>query len=210
MVSEKTYSSDLKSKAGIILFAVGGIALLGIITAEVLYPSYSTLQEISDLGASRPPNSVIEQPSATIFNTTMLISGALVLIATYFLYKEFERRDLPISLGLFGSGIFGVGVFPGNVVPWHQIFALITFFGGGVAAVISSRAEEGPFKYLSMLFGGISLLVLLNVVFLGEANPLSFLGLGGIERWVVYPILLWITGFGGYLMGQANPSKISK
>lgn len=204
MVSEKSFLSDLKSKAGVSLFVVGGIALLGIITAEVLYPGYSTLQEISDLGASRPPNSVIKQPSATIFNITMLISGALVLIATYFLYQEFKRLDLSLSLGLFGIGIFGVGVFPGNVVPWHQIFALITFFSGGVAAVISSRTIKAPFKYLSILFGGISLLVLLSVVFLGEANPLSFLGFGGIERWVIYPILLWVTGFGGYLMGESS------
>lgn len=39
---------------------------------------------------------------------------------------------------------------------------------------------------------------------LGEANPLLFLGLGGIERWVVYPILLWMTGFGGYLLGASK------
>lgn len=25
---------------------------------------------------------------------------------------------------------------------------------------------------------------------------------GGIERWVVYPLLLWIIGFGGYLLGD--------
>ncbi len=30
------------------------------------------------------------------------------------------------------------------------------------------------------------------------------LGLGGLERWIAYPILLWITGFGGYLMGHSN------
>ncbi len=27
------------------------------------------------------------------------------------------------------------------------------------------------------------------------------MGSGGVERWVVYPLLLWLTGFGGYLLG---------
>ena len=40
-----------KAMAGVMLFLVGGIALMGIITAEVMYPDYSTQQEISDLGA---------------------------------------------------------------------------------------------------------------------------------------------------------------
>ncbi len=74
--------------AGAIMFFVGAFALMGIITSETLYPGYSTLQEISDLGASRPPNSIIHQPSATIFNTTMIISGALLLTATYFVKKK--------------------------------------------------------------------------------------------------------------------------
>lgn len=210
MVSEKNSFSSPKSNAGIILFVVGGIALLGIITAEVLYPGYSTLQEISDLGASRPPDSVIEQPAATVFNVTMLVSGTLVLIATYFLHRVYERRDLSVPLALFGLGIFGVGVFPGNKVPWHQLFAMITFVSGGVTAVLSSRIVEGPFKYLCMLSGGISLFFLLSVVFLGDANPFAFLELGGIERWVVYPILLWTTGFGGYLLGESNRSEGSQ
>ncbi len=210
MLFEEESSSELKSQAGTILFIVGAIALLGIITAEVLYPGYSTLQEISDLGASRPPNSVIEQPAATVFNFTMLASGGLLLIATYFLHLVYERRDLTIPLALFGIGIFGVGMFPGNKVPWHQLFAMITFISGGIAAVLSSRTVKGPFKYLSMLFGGISLFFLLGVIFLGNANPFAFLELGGIERWVVYPILLWTTGFGGYLLGESNPPKNSQ
>ena len=208
--SEKNSTSELKSKAGIIMFIVGGVALLGIITAEVLYPGYSTLQEISDLGASRPPNSVIEKPAATVFNVTMIISGGLVLIATYLLHRVYERRGLSISLALFGLGIFGVGVFPGNKVPWHMIFAMLTFVSGGIAVAFSSRVVEGPFKYLCMIFSGISIFFLFNGIFLADAGPFSFLELGGIERWVVYPILLWTSGFGGYLLGNSNRSEVSK
>jgi fumarate reductase subunit D len=29
-------------------------------------------------------------------------------------------------------------------------------------------------------------------------------GRGGVERFVAYPVLLWIIGFGGYLMGASE------
>ncbi|WP_232700696.1 DUF998 domain-containing protein [Halobacterium wangiae] len=197
-------SRDAEAAAGALLFLVGGVALLGIITAEVLYPGYTTLQEISDLGASRPPNSVIYQPSASIFNATMLVSGALVLAGTFFAHRSLERRAVTVPLALFGAGIFGVGFFPGNVVPWHGLFALLTFVSGGFSAVLSARVVEGPFQYLCVAFGAFSLAVLASVFVLGESNPLLVLGLGGVERLVVYPILVWVTGFGGYLLGQAS------
>ncbi|MEG4294050.1 hypothetical protein Q5692_35110 [Microcoleus sp. C2C3] len=35
-----------------------------------------------------------------------------------------------------------------------------------------------------------------------------FIGLGGTERWLVYPIVLWITGLGGYLMNITPTKKV--
>jgi hypothetical protein len=32
-------------------------------------------------------------------------------------------------------------------------------------------------------------------------GPVAILGIGGLERWVAYPVALWVTGFGGYLLG---------
>ncbi len=197
-----------KVVAGIFLFLVGGIALMGIITAEVLYPDYSTQQEISDLGASRPPDSVIHEPSSTIFNVTMLICGALVLAATFLIYRIYEDKIFTTFLGSFGLGIFGVGVFPGNITPWHMIFAMLTFVSGGFVPIFSTRVVKAPFKYLSLIYGVISLGFLFSTVFLGDANPLNFLEFGGIERWVVYPLLLWITGFGGYLLGDIKSEDV--
>lgn len=188
--------------AGVIMFFVGAFALMGIITSEALYPGYSTLQEISDLGASRPPNSIIHQPSATIFNITMIISGALLLTATYFVKKTINKNLLVIPLAFFSIGIIGVGVFPGNVTPWHMIFALLTFISGGVSAAMAYKVISGPFRYMSLIFGGISLITLVNVIMLGENHPLMSIGLGGLERWVVYPVILWVNGFGGYLLGS--------
>jgi hypothetical membrane protein len=186
----------------------GFIALMGIITAEVLYPNYSTRQDISDLGSTRPPNPVIHEPSATIFNGTMLVTGALVLVAALFVYRATNRRGFPVVLAIFGFGAFGVGVFPGNVTPWHGLFALLTFFSGGLTVVLSSRVVSRPFSVLCGLFGGISLLFLVSVFFyglvIGGPHPLESLGGGGIERWVVYPLVLWTLAFGGYLLGTAD------
>ncbi|MGQ3330135.1 hypothetical protein [Halorubrum sp. FL23] len=68
--------------AGVALLITGGVSLLGIITAEAYHPDYATTQEISDLGSTAPPNPVSYEPTATIFNGTMLTSGALVLVAS--------------------------------------------------------------------------------------------------------------------------------
>ncbi|MFH0914857.1 MAG: DUF998 domain-containing protein [bacterium] len=191
--------------AGALLFAVGLIAVLGIITAEALYPGYSTsANEISDLGATPPPQSLVVQPSATIFNTTMMVCGALVILAAFFLYRAFRSRAVAISTGLFGVGALGVGVFPGNYGDLHAGFALLTFIAAAVAAILAYKVETAPFRYFSVVLGAVSLVVLALYFILGDSHPLARLGSGGIERWVAYPILLWVTGFGGYLLGRSR------
>ena len=188
--------------AGVALLLTGAIALLGIITAEAYHPDYATTQEISDLGSTAPPDPVHYEPTATIFNGTMLTSGALVLLAAGFLYRAGRPRVLWLPLGIFGLGIFGVGVFPGDVTPWHGLFALLTFVSGGIAAMLSARATPKPFSYCCLLFGGFSLGSLVYAIALGDSGPLGGLELGGIERWVVYPLLVWVAGLGGYLLGE--------
>jgi hypothetical membrane protein len=138
----------------------------------------------------------------------MLVTGAVVVLSAYLLYRALDRRGFPLVLAVFGVGAFGVGVFPGNVTPWHGIFALLTFFAGGIAVVLSSRVVSRPFSFLCGLFGGISLLVLVSVfvfgLVIGGPHPLEFLGGGGIERWVVYPLIIWLPAFGGYLLAGSG------
>jgi len=197
-----------RSIAGVGLTTAGFIGFMGIITAEVLYPNYSTRQDISDLGSTRPPDPVIQEPSATIFNSTMLLTGVIVMLSAYLLYQVMDRRGFPIALAVFGFGAFGVGVFPGNVIPWHGLFALLTFFMGGITVLLSARVVSRPFSLLCGLFGGVSFLILVSVFFfglvVGGSHPLGFLGDGGIERWVVYPLILWLPAFGGYLLAKSE------
>lgn len=49
----------------------------------------------------------------------------------------------------------------------------------------------------------ISLASLFSYLLLGEGTPLAALGVGGVERWVAYPVVIWVTGFGGYLAARA-------
>jgi hypothetical membrane protein len=105
---------------------------------------------------------------------------------------------------LFGLGVLGVGIFPGNYGTVHALFALLTFVAGGLAAIVAVSVESGPFRYFSVLLGATGLMTLLLFMVMGDANPMAPLGDGGIERWVAYPILLWMAGFGGHLMARTR------
>lgn len=83
---------------------------------------------------------------------------------------------------------------------------MLTFAAGGLAAVLSARVVAVPVGYLCVLVGGVSLAAPASALVLGvgAGPPLMVPGLGGVERWVVYPVLLWAPGFGGSLLGDAT------
>ena len=187
--------------SGILFFLAGSVILLGIITAEIFYPAgYSTANsEISDLGATRPPDSIIHQPSASIFNATMISGGLLILAASLFLFRHGIRWTGVLFPALLGTGVLGVGIFPGNMAPFHGIFALVAFIAGGLAAIASFRVVAGPFRYATVFLGLVTLIFLFGVsVFI------PVLGDGGTERFVAYPVVIWLIGFGGYLAGSGK------
>jgi hypothetical membrane protein len=95
----------------------------------------------------------------------------------------------------------GIGIFSGEKAPYHGIFSLLTFISGGVSAIVSFKIVSAPFKFIGIVFGAISLLTWCAVVFTPNMI-VPFIGLGGTERWLVYPIVLWLTGLGGYLMNK--------
>jgi hypothetical membrane protein len=199
---------NLSTIAGTLLFLAGVVALMGIITAEVFYPAgYATAtSEISDLGATRPPNSIIMQPSATIFNTTMIAVGVLVTAGAVLVQMARKKLLATVPLVIFGLGVLGVGIFPGNNAVIHPIFALTTFIFGGIAAITSWSITPPPFRYIAALLGVIALFSLFGGAFAGILMPI--LGDGGTERWVAYPVLLWTMGFGSYLLApRASQSR---
>jgi hypothetical membrane protein len=196
------FMNNLKP-SGLLYFLAGSLALMGIITAEAMYPTaYTTFNnEISDLGSTKPPNSIIHQPSASIFNATMFLVGLMSLIASFLQHRYYKKLLFTIPIVLFGVGLVGVGLLPGNVSPYHGMSSLLAFLSGGVAAIFSFKIVDVPFKYVGIAFGMIGLAAWVIVVF-APNWIVPFIGLGGTERWIVYPIMLWLTGFGGYLMNK--------
>jgi hypothetical membrane protein len=194
--------------AGTALFAAGCIIVMGIITSEAFYPLVYTTggNEISDLGGTRPPAGLVFQPSATIFNLTMMATGLLVLLGSWLGHHRFGRPTT-FAIGVLGASVLGVGIFPGNTGTPHAALAMFAFFSGGFAAVLSARSVTAPLRYVLVLLGAVNLLALASYFALGDANPLWVLGVGGAERWVVYPVILWLIGFGGSVGGLAPTAR---
>lgn len=199
-------SQRYQRPAGALLASAGAIALMAIITAEALYPAVydTTANTISDLGATLPPDSVVRQPSAMIFDVAMIVIGLMIMAGAALLQRALGRKALTVMLGLFGLGAFGVGVFPGNHLAPHQLFAMTAFISGGTAAVIAAGVLPSPIRQLSVALGVVSLVSFLLAMFLLEWSPVEELGEGGIERWIVYPVILWLAMFGGALMARAG------
>jgi hypothetical membrane protein len=191
--------------AGALLSITGIGIIVSIITNEALYPAarhYSTFANtISDLGGTIPPNSYMVEPNRAIFIVTMAVAGALVLAATTLLWRVFGRRGSVVALGVMGVGLAGIAVFPGNVATWHPFLAHVCFVGGSVAAILSRKILDRPLRYFAVVLGSVALAsTVLGLDAFENAWPQTWIGLGGVERWIAFPVLLWMVLFGSALM----------
>jgi hypothetical membrane protein len=196
----------LAAVAGISYSCAGFVLLMGIIIAETKYPNfrhYTTRQEISDLGGTRPPHGLVTQPSAMIFDTTMLIAGVLLLAGAFALWRLYRDRLLTVAAALFGVGTFLVGIFPGNTTP-HPFAAMIAFVFSALTAIAAFRVTSAPFRVMCVFAGLLSLAALIAGE-LGDNSPVvKSIGIGGTERWIVFPVILWLVFFGGYLLASGH------
>jgi len=193
--------------AGALLALTGIGILMSIITNEALYPAarhYNTFANtISDLGGTSPPNSYMVQPNRAIFVATMAVSGILVLFSTYLLWPSVARRRISVGLLVFGASLAGLALFPGNVPTWHPWIALACFMAGSITAITSRKVLQPPVSSFAVALGVIAL----GATFAGlEAfagtGPQDWIGLGGVERWIAYPVLMWLVVFGTALMSN--------
>jgi hypothetical membrane protein len=194
--------------AGALYFVAGTLILLGIVTAEATYPDYSVSQNyISDLGGVK--NGSIVQPAATILDSTLVVGGLLIIGGAYSNHRVLDKRvfpsGLPLLIALAGIGAVGVGVFNETFGIIHWLLSGLTFIAGGFAAITAFNHQKAPFRYFSVILGVIALVFAIGPY---VTPAVEFLGVGGAERWVVYPLVLWLVGFGGYLMGT-SPSVTS-
>ena len=197
--------------SGLLFYLSGAIVLMGVITAEAMYPrSYTTFgNEISNLGATKQPNSVSFEPSSSIFNSIMWLSGLMILTATFYQHKYFKKLLFTIPVTIFGLGLFGVGIFSGNIEPYYNLNTILAFLAGGISAITSFKIVQFPYKYIGILLGTISLITWCLAVF-SPSTLIPHIGIGGTERWVAYPLILWLTGIGGYLMSEKPEIETKK
>ena len=161
---------------------------------------------ISDLGntacgtfASR----YVCSPWHLVFDVSVVVLGVLTLLGVLLLPTAFPtRRSRSIGLGLFviaGIGSVGVGLSPENVnLTVHSLSALLAFAGSALAMIVLGFAmlrdtRWAGYRAYSVLSGLVSLVAL--GLFAAGANRWGGLwstwGIGGMERTIVAPVLLW-------------------
>jgi hypothetical membrane protein len=211
----KKSSKDYRT-AGI-LFSFGGLFFLLLNTAsEALYPNFSMLtNSMSDMAAIGTRTTGIEE--IAIFGIS--ISW---IVGAYLLFRQTGKKALMLVNILPGAGFLLAGLSPENVnIAIHSVGALIAFPFGAAAAILSYRQIRSDFRYLSVALGILSVGATC-VTFLGQrvvgpcgtcvgktpgyVQSLSQLGLGlgGWESMIVYPLLIWLIGFGSYLAAIGN------
>lgn len=117
----------------------------------------------------------------------------------------------PASRSRLGLGAFGIGVFPLTNPNLHTRFAILAFVGGGAAIALAASIAPAAFRYLWQALGVVSLVAITAAFLLKSFGTLAGLGEGGIERWNVCPILLWMLAFGTLLqVGSVRPARAAE
>lgn len=199
------------AKAGAAIFVGAAQFAFFFVVSEILYSAsgaggYSvSANYISDLGANCPDSggACYIPPSSLLFDSTVAVLGLLLLVGAYYFYRAHPWKPAAGMLALVGIGSIGLGLFPETAGSIHGIFADVAFLFAGLAAIVTAGFQRKPLYYFSIFFGAMTLVAIL--LYRGE----YFLGLGagGMERMVVWPVILWGLGFGGHLMAQGQSSN---
>jgi hypothetical membrane protein len=141
-----------------------------------------------------------------IFNSSVFLMGLLILIGAYFFQRAFNFKLLTLLLVLTAIGAMGVGVFTEHSGNVHLVVSLIAFLFGGLSSIESYKLVKRPFSIIAVILG----LMALGALVLYGAQIYLGLGVGGMERMIVYPILLWGAGIGGYLLANQEKADAQK
>jgi len=178
-------------------------------------PNYSlTSNYISDLGAVHCATfggsgsfagHYACSPWHNVFNISIIVMGLLIILAVILIRTAFPVRS-PRMVGLWllaiaGLGSVGVGLSPEDVyLPGHEASAILAFVGGGLALIVLGFAmfrdtRWGGFRAYTVLSGLIAIIAL--ILFMSKVD--LGLGVGGMERLIVAPVLLWSLVAGTHL-----------
>lgn len=188
--------------AGIFLFALAAQFMVVIMFGAAMAPGYDfNGGAISDLG-------VISE-TALMFNASLLVVGLFNLLGGYFFYRSHGKRWLLGVFAVAGIGAMGAGVFTLESEGLHGLFALLAFLFFNVQALGSATWVSGAMKAISILAGlvGLGFVVVMIVGDAGNTAVFGPIGHGGAERMIVYPPMLWLLAFGGYLLGTSSGDR---
>ena len=180
---------------GVVFFVLAAEFMTIIMLAASMAPGYDVAGgAISDLG-------VIPQ-TALLFNLSLIAVGTLNILGGYLLYRIHGRLWILVVYLLAGLGAIGAGLVPLDKGDLHSVFALVAFILFNVEAIASASIVDGPMRVLSFLAGIVGVLFVVIMVIGDGGNPAVFgpIGHGGAERIIVYPAMLWLMAYGGYLM----------
>ena len=173
--------------AGIILFVGAFGFILAMQIAEFIDGAEYNVSTnyISDLGtyctAANSVNHCVNLPSHNLFDVSVILVGVAIILGAFFLYRAFRKIVFSSLLVLSGIGAMGVGFFPENYPVEHQIFSLVVFLFGGLAAIAAYQIEVKPFNYFSIFIGALTVTMLI----LFATGQYIGLGPGGLELLVL-------------------------
>lgn len=192
--------------AGICGFLTPITAFALIFSAIASYPEFSWVDDaLSDLG-------IVEGVTAVLFNSGLLISGALCLIFATGLFRFLKERTAgKIGASIFALAslaLFAIGVFPENVSPTHYIVSVMFF----VLLPISLLVTTGAF----WLMHKTRMAVFTLLVAVAAATPwvLYFaihyvLGVAIPEAISAFAGAVWAVVLSGKMLRKASRSKTS-
>lgn len=197
---------DSQTLAGVFFFTLAAQFMTVIMLAAAMVPGYDfRAAAISDLG--------VFPETALLFNVSLVVVGVCNLLGGYFLYRAHGKRWLLAIFALAGIGAIGAGLFPLNTGGIHGLAALLAFVFFNVQAIGSGTYLRGIMRALSVLVGALGLVfvVLMALGDAGNAAAFGSIGHGGTERMIVYPVMLWMVAFGGYLLEKSErPSDVQE
>jgi len=194
---------DNKKVAGLLFFVGAAQFVLAVVVSEAIYPGYNVGQQImSDLG-----DWSLAGNAAAIFDVSIVLLGILTVAGAYFIQRGFQNRLFPSLLVITGILAVIVGVIAENVfLSVHTIVAGFFFWFAAASTIMSYKFEKPPLSYLFVILGAIILLAIVLFSLGNSVNSIFFLdlGIGGMQRFIVYPFLLWLLGLGAYLIGDSS------
>ena len=194
---------DSRKLAATFFVVLAAQFMIVIMLAAAMVPGYDFRgAAISDLG--------VFPETALLFNASLVFVGVLNLAGGYLFYRTHGKRWLLTVYTLAGLGAFGAGLFPLDTGGLHGLFALLAFLFFNVQALGTATRLRGAMRALSVLAGGVGLVfvVLMALGDAGTAAAFGPIGHGGTERMIVYPVMLWLVAFGGYLLAKGEGADV--